>query len=125
MISVKESNCSSVNLVVFVSTSQNLYKSHTKADYFFPRYEITAIPHAAPATSKGRPPPSIITTESEQSDDDDYDEGSREGFREPGDLSTEAADLKMGVGSFCKAFPWHFVIDRKMEIVQLGKKILY
>ncbi|KAF7991668.1 hypothetical protein HCN44_010469 [Aphidius gifuensis] len=35
-------------------------------------------------------------------------------------LSTEAADLRMGVASFCKAFPWHFVVDRKLEIVQLG-----
>ncbi|XP_034937594.1 head-specific guanylate cyclase [Chelonus insularis] len=35
-------------------------------------------------------------------------------------LSTEAADLRMGVASFCKAFPWHFVVDRQLEIVQLG-----
>ncbi|XP_076179143.1 guanylate cyclase 1 soluble subunit alpha 2 [Ptiloglossa arizonensis] len=35
-------------------------------------------------------------------------------------LSTEAADLRMGVASFCKAFPWHFVVDRQLELVQLG-----
>lgn len=35
-------------------------------------------------------------------------------------LSTEAADLRMGVASFCKAFPWHFVVDRELELVQLG-----
>nr|XP_018895939.1 PREDICTED: head-specific guanylate cyclase [Bemisia tabaci] len=35
-------------------------------------------------------------------------------------LSSSAADLKIGVVSFCKAFPWHFVIDRKLDIVQLG-----
>ncbi|XP_076621195.1 guanylate cyclase 1 soluble subunit alpha 2 isoform X1 [Colletes latitarsis] len=35
-------------------------------------------------------------------------------------LSTEASDLRMGVGSFCKAFPWHFVVDRQFELVQLG-----
>ncbi|XP_031838646.1 guanylate cyclase 1 soluble subunit alpha 2 isoform X2 [Nomia melanderi] len=35
-------------------------------------------------------------------------------------LSTEATDLRMGVASFCKAFPWHFVIDRNLELVQLG-----
>ncbi|KAB0799623.1 hypothetical protein PPYR_07503 [Photinus pyralis] len=29
-------------------------------------------------------------------------------------------DLQMGVATFCKAFPWHFVIDRKLELVQLG-----
>lgn len=26
----------------------------------------------------------------------------------------------MGVASFCKAFPWHFVMDRRLEFVQLG-----
>lgn len=34
--------------------------------------------------------------------------------------STSAHDLQMGVGSFCKAFPWHFVMDNRMELVQLG-----
>jgi guanylate cyclase soluble subunit alpha len=29
-------------------------------------------------------------------------------------------DLRMGVASFCKAFPWHFVMDRQLELVQLG-----
>ncbi|CAH1958858.1 unnamed protein product [Acanthoscelides obtectus] len=28
--------------------------------------------------------------------------------------------LQMGVVTFCKAFPWHFVLDRKLELVQLG-----
>ncbi|XP_066592201.1 head-specific guanylate cyclase isoform X2 [Prorops nasuta] len=35
-------------------------------------------------------------------------------------LSTEATDLRLGVADFCKAFPWHFVVDRQLEIVQLG-----
>ncbi|XP_011694069.1 PREDICTED: head-specific guanylate cyclase isoform X1 [Wasmannia auropunctata] len=35
-------------------------------------------------------------------------------------LSTAATDLRMGVASFCKAFPWHFVVDRQLELVQLG-----
>ncbi|XP_071559242.1 guanylate cyclase 1 soluble subunit alpha 2 [Temnothorax nylanderi] len=35
-------------------------------------------------------------------------------------LSTEATDLRMGVACFCKAFPWHFVVDRQLELVQLG-----
>lgn len=34
--------------------------------------------------------------------------------------STSVHDLQMGVGSFCKAFPWHFVMDSRMELVQLG-----
>lgn len=28
--------------------------------------------------------------------------------------------MQMGVATFCKAFPWHFVIDRRLELVQLG-----
>ncbi|XP_051172534.1 head-specific guanylate cyclase isoform X1 [Leptopilina boulardi] len=35
-------------------------------------------------------------------------------------LSNEAKDLRIGVASFCKAFPWHFVVDRQLELVQLG-----
>lgn len=34
--------------------------------------------------------------------------------------SSSACDLQMGVASFCKAFPWHFVMDRRLELVQLG-----
>ncbi|XP_063902714.1 head-specific guanylate cyclase [Zophobas morio] len=29
-------------------------------------------------------------------------------------------DLQMGVATFCKAFPWHFVLDRRLDLVQLG-----
>ncbi|XP_020284314.1 head-specific guanylate cyclase [Pseudomyrmex gracilis] len=47
---------------------------------------------------------------------DDFDTSSS-AFRP---LSTEATDLRMGVASFCKAFPWHFVVDRQLELVQLG-----
>lgn len=49
--------------------------------------------------------------------DDDYDAVPSTNFRP---LSTEATDLRMGVASFCKAFPWHFVVDRQLELVQLG-----
>ncbi|XP_029343407.1 head-specific guanylate cyclase [Acyrthosiphon pisum] len=35
-------------------------------------------------------------------------------------LSHRANDLKMGVTSFCKAFPWHLVLDKRLEFVQLG-----
>ncbi|RVE43434.1 hypothetical protein evm_011929 [Chilo suppressalis] len=34
--------------------------------------------------------------------------------------SSKATDLKIGVASFCKAFPWHFVTDKRLEMVQLG-----
>lgn len=35
-------------------------------------------------------------------------------------LSNRASDLKISVPSFCKAFPWHFLTDRNLQIVQLG-----
>lgn len=50
-------------------------------------------------------------------DVDDYNVPPSPAFRP---LSTEATDLRMGVASFCKAFPWHFVVDRQLELVQLG-----
>lgn len=31
-----------------------------------------------------------------------------------------SSDLQMGVATFCKAFPWHFVMDRRLDLVQLG-----
>nr|XP_023017646.1 head-specific guanylate cyclase [Leptinotarsa decemlineata] len=31
-----------------------------------------------------------------------------------------SSKLQMGVVTFCKAFPWHFVLDRRLELVQLG-----
>ncbi|KAI4491652.1 hypothetical protein M0804_003044 [Polistes exclamans] len=49
--------------------------------------------------------------------DDDSDVVTPDYFRP---LSTEARDLRLGVASFCKAFPWHFVVDRNFEFVQLG-----
>lgn len=35
-------------------------------------------------------------------------------------LSTNVSDLKISVSSFCKAFPWHFLTDRNLQITQLG-----
>lgn len=35
-------------------------------------------------------------------------------------LSNKVEDLKISVPSFCKAFPWHFLTDKNLEIVQLG-----
>ncbi|XP_034250845.1 head-specific guanylate cyclase [Thrips palmi] len=34
--------------------------------------------------------------------------------------STKAKDLPIGVSTFCKAFLWHLVLDRSMDMVQLG-----
>lgn len=35
-------------------------------------------------------------------------------------LSTVAADLKMNPSTFCKAFPWHFIMNENLELVQMG-----
>lgn len=32
-----------------------------------------------------------------------------------------ATDLKMNPATFCKAFPWHFIMNEQLEIVQIGK----
>ncbi|ROT81066.1 Head-specific guanylate cyclase [Penaeus vannamei] len=34
--------------------------------------------------------------------------------------SASAKDSKIGVSSFCKAFPWHFVCNKAMRITQMG-----
>ncbi|XP_023943569.2 head-specific guanylate cyclase [Bicyclus anynana] len=34
--------------------------------------------------------------------------------------SSKVNDLRIGVASFCKAFPWHFITDKRLELVQLG-----
>lgn len=36
-------------------------------------------------------------------------------------ISNYPNDLIMGAATFCKAFPWHFVIDENLNLVQLGK----
>ncbi|XP_052120545.1 head-specific guanylate cyclase [Frankliniella occidentalis] len=49
--------------------------------------------------------------------------GSRRGSQSAAGLpppSTKAADLPIGVSTFCKAFLWHLVLDRSLELVQLG-----
>ncbi|KAH8279996.1 hypothetical protein KR018_012569, partial [Drosophila ironensis] len=35
--------------------------------------------------------------------------------------SSNAADLKMNSASFCKMFPWHFIMNEQLELVQLGR----
>ncbi|XP_047494015.1 head-specific guanylate cyclase-like [Penaeus chinensis] len=38
--------------------------------------------------------------------------------------SASAKDSKIGVSSFCKAFPWHFVCNKAMRITQMGTGLL-
>lgn len=35
--------------------------------------------------------------------------------------SSNAADLCMSSQTFCKAFPWHFIMNENLELVQLGE----
>lgn len=35
--------------------------------------------------------------------------------------STNAIDLCMSSQTFCKAFPWHFIMNESLELVQLGE----
>ncbi|KAG5889196.1 hypothetical protein JTB14_000621 [Gonioctena quinquepunctata] len=41
-------------------------------------------------------------------------------FRNAPETTFMSSHLQMGVVTFCKAFPWHFVLDRRLELVQLG-----
>lgn len=38
--------------------------------------------------------------------------------------SSKAADLAMNSHTFCKAFPWHFIMNEKLELLQMGKVLL-
>lgn len=38
--------------------------------------------------------------------------------------SCNTKDSKIGVSSFCKAFPWHFICNKAMKIIQLGSGLL-
>ncbi|XP_073818100.1 guanylate cyclase 1 soluble subunit alpha 2 [Musca autumnalis] len=35
--------------------------------------------------------------------------------------STHASDLSINSSTFCKAFPWHFIMNEDLELVQLGR----
>lgn len=35
--------------------------------------------------------------------------------------STNVADISMNSMTFCKAFPWHFIMNEDLKLVQLGK----
>ena len=39
-------------------------------------------------------------------------------------LSNNVEDSKIKVSSFCNAFPWHFVCDREMKLIQLGTALM-
>lgn len=35
-------------------------------------------------------------------------------------VASTVADLKMSPATFCKAFPWHFIMNENLELVQMG-----
>lgn len=35
-------------------------------------------------------------------------------------ISTKTEDFNMNSSTFCKAFPWHFIMNEDLELVQLG-----
>ncbi|XP_001602491.2 head-specific guanylate cyclase [Nasonia vitripennis] len=86
----------------------------------FFRYRITP-EHFSSEISTASTTTTTTTTTTRRTDEDEDDEEAEEKERHASHLlSHEAADLRMGVPSFCKAFPWHFVVDRNLEFVQLG-----
>lgn len=38
----------------------------------------------------------------------------------PSSTLESSDELQVDVATFCKAFPWHFVVDRNLDFVQLG-----
>lgn len=39
----------------------------------------------------------------------------------PSPVVSKTADLKMNPQTFCKAFPWHFIMNDDLELIQMGK----
>lgn len=37
--------------------------------------------------------------------------------------SSKVADLAMNSHTFCKAFPWHFIMNEKLELLQMGEAL--
>lgn len=61
----------------------------------------------------------LPTDESSSSDEDD-DELSQSGKTVA--VVSAIPDLKMTPATFCKAFPWHFVMNEKLELIQMGMR---
>lgn len=38
----------------------------------------------------------------------------------PPEVGPPICDLKLSNESFCKAFPWHFILNEKLELIQIG-----
>ncbi|XP_071453120.1 head-specific guanylate cyclase [Hetaerina americana] len=38
--------------------------------------------------------------------------------------STSPADLPMAPSTFCRAFPWHMILDRRLDMIQVGTGLL-
>lgn len=62
--------------------------------------------------------------EEESSEEEEEEEPEVEEAKEIDDALQAAVsvpDLKMNPATFCKAFPWHFIMNENLELVQLGK----
>lgn len=55
--------------------------------------------------------------EEEEEEDEDEDSVETNKIVPPGIVP----DLKMTPATFCKAFPWHFIMNENLELVQMGK----
>lgn len=51
------------------------------------------------------------------------DEVSADEHEEEAERDATKPDLKMNPATFCKAFPWHFVMNEDLELVQIGNCI--
>lgn len=53
-------------------------------------------------------------------DDESSEEEEDEDIAASKAIVSTAADLKMSPATFCKAFPWHFIMNENLELVQMG-----
>lgn len=65
--------------------------------------------------------PAVEAINAEKVPDAELDDGEDTASDEVHSAHIAVPDLKMTPATFCKAFPWHFVVNRSLELVQMGK----
>lgn len=63
----------------------------------------------------------LPTDETSSSDEDEEDDAVSQTGKTTAAVSA-IPDLKMTPATFCKAFPWHFVINENLELIQMGMR---